>query len=56
MVYVDFINNRLVAWEYSTGAQTFLYLSTFKEIKAYAKKWNCKITVSDIAKLHLKES
>ena len=56
MIYVDFINNRLVAWEYSTGKQTFLHLSTYGEIKAYAKKWDCEITVSDVAKLYIKES
>lgn len=50
-LYVDYINGHFEAWLYRRGKRIDLTIHDELQIKAYANKWDCKLVLTDEAKL-----
>ena len=50
-LFIDYINGHFEAWLYRKGKRIDLTLHDELSLKAYANKWDCKIVMSDEAKL-----
>lgn len=50
-LYVDYINAHFEAWLYRRGRRIDLTIHDELQIKKYANKWDCKLVLTDEAKL-----